>query len=158
MPVFKPGDCNGQGTKTVGQIWESLFIWRVLFARARIKGLQLRPMEKIPPVVSLNACMLRVSHGTKFKVAKKCLYSKEEEWLQMLSTSSFPHSVWAAPGLWKHPPVKHWVTDLVKCLSGAETHSVAETITISSCLPHSTDERYRACSRDSFPKMPWFMV
>lgn len=93
MLVFKPGDWNGQGTKTVGQSQESLFIWRVLFARVRIKGLQLRPMEKIPPVVSLNACMLRVSHGMKFKVAKKCLYSKGEEWLQMLSTSSFSHSM-----------------------------------------------------------------
>lgn len=35
--------------------------------------------KKIPPVVSLNAGVLRVSHGMKFKVAKKCLYSKEEE-------------------------------------------------------------------------------
>lgn len=26
MFVFKPGDCNGQGTKTVGQSRESLFI------------------------------------------------------------------------------------------------------------------------------------
>lgn len=93
MLVFKPGDCNGQGTKTVGWSWEPLFIWRVLFARVRIKGLQLRPMEKIPSVVSLNACMLRVSHSMKFKVARKCLYSKEEEWLRMLSTSSFSHSV-----------------------------------------------------------------
>lgn len=64
-------------------------------------------MEKKNPVVSLNACMLRVSHGMKFEVAKKCLYSKEEERLQMLSTSSFPHSVWVAPGLWKYPPPKY---------------------------------------------------
>lgn len=53
---------------------------KVLFARVRVKGLQLRSTEKKKKrVMSLNACILIVSHGMKFRIANKCLYSKKEQ-------------------------------------------------------------------------------
>lgn len=92
MLVFKPGDSNGQGTKTCGP--ESPVTAgrkQVLFARVRIKGLQLSSAGK-KAVISLNACMLIASYCMKVRAAKSCLYSKKEKWLQMLPTSSCLHS------------------------------------------------------------------
>lgn len=55
---------------------DAAFLNPVLFARVRIKGLQLRSTGENKTVISLNACLLMVSGGVKFRTTRNNLCSK----------------------------------------------------------------------------------
>lgn len=142
MLVFKPGDGNGWGTKTVCQSLQPLLFWTQFYLLEwGLKDCNLDPQERTKQsLVQMHAYWWSQAvwnlglWGTIRISSKKC---------DLKCFSLHPSRIqWAGCyGLWKLAASKCWITDLVKWLSRGETcwaadlAAIAKAITISICPP-----------------------